>query len=181
MGGRHRTAISTRVTQIIEARCVSCAGRDSSGDATCWSYRYMGAVNSTAPARLPSSLATPRALGRFIAIVVPPTLRGLASCSVVRSTNYSALDVDRSAGRTAFVARRAQRSSSSLRIWRFARWFLFPKLRIVEDFPSWAVIVFDVASDDSDLGVGWAQPSQLQSRMQLLSTSICPPTDMVKK
>ena len=37
----------------------------------------------------------------------------------------------------------------------FCTLVLFPKLRIVEDFPSWAVIVFDVASDDSDLGVGW--------------------------
>ena len=37
-------AISTRVTQISEAQRVSCAGRDSSGDATCWSYRY-GSVN----------------------------------------------------------------------------------------------------------------------------------------
>jgi hypothetical protein len=29
------------------------------------------------------------------------------------------------------------------------------KLRTVEDFPSWSVNVFDVASDDFDLGIGW--------------------------
>ena len=103
---------------------------------------------------LPSSLAAPRALGRFIAIVVPPALRGLASCGIVapptiRRSTWTALldrqplllDGPSDPLLTAHLA--------------FRTLVLFPKLRIVEDFPSWAVIVLDVASDDSDLGVGW--------------------------
>jgi hypothetical protein len=67
-------------------------------------------------------------------------------------TNYQALDVDHSAGQTAFVARRVQRPLVTARLARTL--VLCPKLRIVEVFSSWAVYVFDVAGNDSNLGVG---------------------------
>ena len=110
-------------------------------------------TNESAPSG-PSadSLAGPRARGRLIAVIVPPALGRLAPCGVIapptiwHSTWTALLDGKPLLLNSSGTGRLASRTL-----------ILCLKLRIVENFSSRSVNVFNVASDDFDLGVGWCR------------------------